>query len=325
MAVITAGCSISENVPFLDKDQKNTAEEKQNVREQEKSSQSKEPNNREAQAGSVNKDNSPAGESDVLLNKPGTAEKKEGPKLTLNLPEKMTTTYNKLKVSGVTGSQCTVFVNGQSLRLRSDGSFNTEITLRPGINEIEVISVDTSGASTTVQREVIFNADKPLLQVFSPQESTSAHISISGYTDPGCIVYINNNKVKTDANGSFSGTVEIKNKGENTVNVVAVNSYGVSSRVTKIVRGVPPRIEVAAPEVTTQNKVTISGVTDANSTVVVLVGSDEVQVDNSDGTFSLELDLEPGINDFTVLAANIFGTTEKQVTILYDDFNNYFK
>ena len=244
-----------------------------------------------------------------------------GPKLTVNLPENLTTIHDKLQVSGSTASGSTLFVNGQTLRLRSDGSFTTDINLKAGDNIVRVISVDRNGNSTTVERRVIFDAGRPSLRVFVPAQSTSINVTVSGYTDPGCVVYINETKAKTDANGGFSGNVELKRQGDNTVSVVAVNGYGVSTTQNRVIRGVPPRLQVAAPDLVTASKATISGVADAGSTVVLLVGSKRVNVNLGDGTFSETVDLDPGLNDVLVMATNFFGTTERSLVILYDDYN----
>ncbi|MEG6616487.1 hypothetical protein V6C27_08660 [Peptococcaceae bacterium 1198_IL3148] len=247
-------------------------------------------------------------------------EEPKGPALTVNLPPTMSTDYEMLKVSGNTEAGCTVFINGQSVRLKSDGTFSSEVALTAGNNTVEVVAVDENGNSTQVKRTVNFVVSKPALSVFAPSESSSAKVTVSGHTDPGCIVYLNNNKVKTDNNGSFTGMVELKKKGENTVNITAVNDYGLTTTVTKSINGVPPKIQVAAPEMTTTDRTSISGVSDANTSIVVLIGSEQVSVNNNDGTFNISLELEPGLNDITVMATNLFGTTEVPLTILYDDY-----
>lgn len=244
----------------------------------------------------------------------------KGPKLTVNLPTTMSTEYEQLKISGSTTPGCTVFINGQTVRLKSDGTFSSEIALSPGNNVVEVTAVDKNEYSTQVKRTVNFIAGKPTLSVFAPSESPSTNVIISGYTDPGCVVYLNSNKVKADNNGSFTGTVAIKNNGNNSVKITSINDYGVATDITKTIRGVPPKIQVAAPEMITNDKTTITGVADANTSIVMLVGGEQVMVNNNDGTFNISLDMEPGLNDITVMATNLFGTTEVPLVILYDDY-----
>ncbi|MTI81319.1 MAG: hypothetical protein FH758_10645 [Firmicutes bacterium] len=322
LAVSITGCSMLENVPFLGDDSKENEQQQQEKKPEDKTPKQINPD--ESKQDNNETSTNAKEEADVIdtEEKDATAEEPKGPQLSVNLPETMTTTYDKVNVTGQTASGSTLFVNGESLRLRSDGSFKTEVSLKPGSNKVQVISVNSTGASTTVEREVVFNATQPQLEVFAPTESTSSNVTISGYTDPGCVIYLNNIKVKTDASGSFSGSVEIKNKGANTVKIASVNEYGVAIKTSRVIRGVPPKIEVAAPELTTDDQATISGVTDANSNVVLLVGSEEVSVDNNNGSFSRQVDLDSGLNDITVTATNIFGTTEKPITILYDDYNS---
>ncbi len=243
-----------------------------------------------------------------------------GPKLTLNLPDAITTDYQQLEVSGETDRNATVYVNGQAVKVKSDGTFKAKIDLQPGVNNVAVVAVDKNGQNTILERKVTFAVERPSLRVFAPAQSSAVNVTVSGYTDPECMVYINNQKVKTDRDGGFSDVVKITNPGANNIKVTAVNRYGLSSSQNVVVRGVPPRVQVAAPDMTTTNTATVSGATDPDSTVVILVGNQRVEVDNNNGTFSQQLNLEPGLNDVTVMATNIFGTTQKPLTILYDDY-----
>ena len=319
--LLLAGCS----VPFLDnKDAEETTEQAavNNGQDAENQSEARTEADNQSQAGTDNIDNSDSAkedESDETVTQQAEQEP-EGPKLTVNLPDTMTTSYDELKVSGTAATDANVYVNGQAVKLKNDGTFSTEVSLTPGDNNVQAVAVDSSGASTTVTKKVIFNAKYPSLQIFAPKQSTTEDVEVSGYTDPGCIVYLDNQKLKADTKGGFSGTVKIKNKGSNTVEATAVNSYGLSTSKNFNVDGVPPKLQAAAPEMTTDDTATVSGVTDAGSSIVILVGSKEVTVDNDNGTFSQQLTLEPGLNDITVMATNIFGTTELPLTILYDDY-----
>ena len=298
ISVLMVGCSI----PFLDKSDPTDEENQQvNANKTEQREQIKKPQ--------------PVAEPDEESEETPT-----GPKLIVNLPENMTTNYEQLQVSGTVASGSTVYINGAVVRVKGDGSFSSSVTLQPGAKTIEVVAVDKNENSTTVRRSVHYQINQPSLRVFAPAESTTTNVSISGHTDPHCIVYIGNNKVKADKNGSFSGTVEITQRGANVINITSVNKQGVSTSTTKTIRGVPPKVQVAAPDLVTDNQATISGITDVNTSIVVLVGSKKATVDNNNGIFETNVELEPGINDVTVIATNLFGSTEIPLTILYDDY-----
>ncbi len=320
LLMLLTACS----VPFLDnKDAEETTEQAAVNNAQDTEAQTKADNQSQSAADNLAaaEENEPDKAAEAAEAAPQQAEQKpEGPKLTVNLPDSMNTSYEELKVTGTATSGANVYVNGQAVKLKNDGTFSTDITLKPGDNNVQVVAVDSSGESNTVTKKVVFDAKYPALQVFAPSQSATEEVEVSGYTDPGCIVYLDNQKLKADSKGGFSGTVKIKNKGSNTVKATVVNSYGLSTSKNVVINGVPPKLQAAAPEMTTDDTATVSGVTDAGSSIVILVGSKEVTVDNDNGTFSQQLKLEPGLNDVTVMATNIFGTTEIPLTILYDDY-----
>ena len=249
-----------------------------------------------------------------------------GPSLILNLPvknranEDMITNFDKLKVPGVTVAGSQLFINGETVRVKRDGTFSHEVTLQAGKNIVQAVAVDASGNSTVVERRITFSSCIPSLQLFAPPESTTVTVDISGLTAPNAMVYLDNNKIEAEESGSFTGTVELRTQGENKFIVVAVNEHGVSTTQNMVIKGIPPRVEVTAPDITTNNEATIVGVTDTNSTIVMLVSGNKVEVNNNDGTFDIPVSLEPGFNDFVLLATNFFGTTEVPVPVLYDDF-----
>ena len=250
------------------------------------------------------------------------------PNLSINIPENemaaedMTTKFDNIEVAGKTDVGCDVFVNGEKVRVKRDGSFSQRINLKAGRNIITVLSVDEEGNSAEVKRRVTFTSDEFPLKIFAPEESTMVTVDISGLTAPNAVVYLENTKVTTGDDGSFSGTLQLTKPGNNMFTITAIDKYGNSQSRNVVVKGIPPRVEVVAPEITTNPEVTIVGVTDTNSTVVMLVGGRKVPVNNNDGTFDITVELDPGLNDFALLATNFFGTTEMPIPIIYDDYAN---
>lgn len=306
MAVMLVGC----NVPFIDKKPDSDQENSQQVNKDNSQNETKQ-NEPPKKA-----DSEPIAEPDD----PQQTKTPKGPKLVVNLPDNMTTDYEGLQVSGTTTSGTTVYINGAVVRVKADGTFSGDLNLKPGANTVEVVAVDKNQNSTTIKRSIHYTINQPSLRIFAPTESTTTSVNITGHTDPDCMVYINNSKVKSDKKGSFSGTVEITNRGANVINITAVNKQGVSTTTSKTIRGIPPKVQVAAPDLVTDDKATISGITDVQTSIVILIGSKKATVDNNNGIFDTTVDLEPGINDVTVIATNLFGSTEIPLSILYDDY-----
>ncbi|MCD5405789.1 MAG: hypothetical protein LRZ91_04730 [Desulfotomaculum sp.] len=248
------------------------------------------------------------------------------PELTVNIPqnemaaEDMITKFHTIEVSGMTDVGCDVFINGEKVRVKRDGSFSHQVELKAGTNIITVLSVDKDGNSTELVRRVTFTSDDFPLKIFAPEESTNVSVEVSGLTKPETVVFLENTKTEVEEDGSFSGTLQLTKPGNNVFTITAIDKYGNSQTRSVVIKGIPPRVEVVAPEITTNPEVTIVGVTDANSTVVMLVGGKRVPVNNNDGTFEISVELEPGLNDLVLLATNFFGTTEMPVPIIYDDY-----
>ncbi|MCL0041904.1 hypothetical protein M1N12_02440, partial [Peptococcaceae bacterium] len=248
------------------------------------------------------------------------------PELTVNIPqnemaaEDMITKFHTIEVSGMTDVGCDVFINGEKVRVKRDGSFSHQVELKAGTNIITVLSVDKDGNSTELVRRVTFTSDDFPLKIFAPEESTNVSVEVSGLTKPETVVFLENTKTEVEEDGSFSGTLQLTKPGNNVFTITAIDKYGNSQTRSVVIKGIPPRVEVVAPEITTNPEVTIVGVTDANSTVVMLVGGKKVPVNNNDGTFEISVELEPGLNDLVLLATNFFGTTEMPVPIIYDDY-----
>jgi hypothetical protein len=60
-----------------------------------------------------------------------------------------------VQVKGRTQPGATLTVNGQSIDVRPDGSFNEFLSLAPGRQEVVVRAVGTNGAATEQRRTVV--------------------------------------------------------------------------------------------------------------------------------------------------------------------------
>ena len=84
------------------------------------------------------------------------------PQLSVDAPEQgLSVTSPTLTVSGRASEQAKVFINGTSVLLEPNGSFNSEMILAPGPNTLSVVAVNALGRQTTVERIVIYQTQVP--------------------------------------------------------------------------------------------------------------------------------------------------------------------
>jgi YD repeat-containing protein len=155
----------------------------------------------------------------------------------------------------------------------------------------------------------------PQLTISSPANGTitnTSSITVSGtVTDQSAVTLtINNVAVQINANGTFSGQVNLT-EGSNTITVVAKdanNNQTVGTR-TVIRDSTPPTLTVSQPSngsITNQSSVTVSGtVSDANAITLKINGT--VVTVNAQGAFSSSVPLNEGLNTITVLATDAAG------------------
>ena len=81
------------------------------------------------------------------------------PKLTIDKPEEGTTINDgthRVTVYGVTDEDMKVTINGRIVVLKSDGSFTYSMPLNDGENKLTIISRDSAGNETGVERNVMY-------------------------------------------------------------------------------------------------------------------------------------------------------------------------
>lgn len=157
----------------------------------------------------------------------------------------------------------------------------------------------------------------PQLTITSPANGTftnASSISVSGtVTDQSAVTLtINNVAVQVNANGTFSGQVNLA-EGSNAITVVAkdANNNQTVGTVTVVRDSTPPALTVSQPingSLTNQNSVAVSGtVSDANAVTVKINGT-AVSV-NAQGAFLSGVPLNEGLNTITVLATDAAGNS----------------
>lgn len=134
-----------------------------------------------------------------------------------------------VRVMGLT-SGTGVKVNGASVPVADNGSFQRDIPLAEGLNMIEVVASVPWG-QTASQQLGVFSissiAGLPLSLFYPPDGLTVTEpvVTVLGVTAPDAIVGVNDIPVDPNALGIFSSTVDLE-EGPNLVQVVATDIVG---------------------------------------------------------------------------------------------------
>lgn len=149
----------------------------------------------------------------------------------LSIPFESTNTA-KINVGGYSNpnSKVKIFVDDKEITTISvleDGSFMArEIGLSFGTNMIFSKSVDEEGKKSLSSKtfKIIFDNEKPPLSINEPEDNKNVagekKLKISGKTEPGAQVFVNNAQVIVDKDGNFSIEVQLSD-GDNNFNIKA--------------------------------------------------------------------------------------------------------
>lgn len=164
----------------------------------------------------------------------------------LNIPFESTNTA-EINVGGYANpnSQVKIFVDERevaTVNVLADGSFLAkEVDLSFGTNSIFSKSIDEEGKESLSSKtfKIIFDSEKPPLSVTEPEDNKNIQgerkLKISGKTESGAQVFVNNAQVIVDKEGNFSTIVQLTD-GDNNFNIKAQdqasNFEEISRRVT---------------------------------------------------------------------------------------------
>ena len=142
-----------------------------------------------------------------------------------------------IKGTAPTNMKVLLGVNGsvdQSTTSKEDGSFAFDtVTLLPGDNMLQAYAEDSSGNRSDGSKPITitFSTDAPKLEVTAPSDNAlitqrkQSVIAVSGTTDAGNKVYLNDQFLFVTDTGSFSGSFQLQ-EGDNTLHIRAVNAAG---------------------------------------------------------------------------------------------------
>ena len=214
-------------------------------------------------------------------------------------------TEDLVTASGIVSlSSAVVTVNGQEVAIAEDGTFSSNVALGYGENTI-VVTATLEGQEPVTKTLAVIRILS--LKINSPQdkaEVTQSPIIVSGtVSDPDAMVMVNDRRVETANDGSFSSSVEL-NYVKNNIRVTAtVNGQEPVVKTLTVTRILV--LELDSPEYrmeTSGGLVTVSGTVYPPSAVVTVNGN-EVATTKA-GRFSTDVELGYGENTIVVNATD---------------------
>ena len=164
----------------------------------------------------------------------------------LNIPYEATNTAQiEIKGYGNPGSKVQLFLDDdkkQTVSVSSEGSFIfKDVSLLLGVNNIYGKSIDDQGQTSLASKtlKIIYDNEKPTLNINEPEDNKKIQggdrkVKISGKTENGAKIFINDAQVIVDKDGNFSSDQPL-NDGDNNFNIesvdVASNTAEISRRV----------------------------------------------------------------------------------------------
>lgn len=125
----------------------------------------------------------------------------------------------------------------------SEGKFEAgPISLNLGTNNIHAVTINDSDNKSLPSKNIrlYYSSEKPELSVSEPADGTEVKggdkkVKVAGKTEVNNSVTVNGSTVIVDSEGNFS-TVVALNDGDNTLTVVASNSFGNNNQIQKNVK-----------------------------------------------------------------------------------------
>lgn len=154
-------------------------------------------------------------------------------------------------IRGEASPGTTVMVNNKTVAVAADGSFSYDMLLDEGENVLRITASDDVGNLTTIERYVYIKTSPPSLSInlTEGEQFVTPVIELSGTTDPGTTVLVNQRVVPVGPQGDFSVALNLS-EGENLVNVVARDQAGnvttLSRQVTYALPTPPSALERVA-------------------------------------------------------------------------------
>ncbi len=147
----------------------------------------------------------------------------------------------KVTVEGQAPAGVMLKINNQAVPISPAGSFRFDLLLDEGDQHIRVTAIDDVGNETSVERTVHVKTHGPRLEVNVAEGAiyNDSELQLSGTTNPGTSVTINNAVVAVGVLGDFQSTIRLL-EGDNVVNIEARDQAGNTTALTRRVQYTVP-------------------------------------------------------------------------------------
>lgn len=240
-----------------------------------------------------------------------------GPDVQIIAPED---TKNKnAQITIITDRDNIVYIDGNKVN-SSYYSKEREYTvqLAPGNNVFKVEAINTYGKKTTKNVTIkLISEGIKLTASTSSDKVNEGRVTISGNTNFGNKLYINDIYVTYDEKGNFQYDLENLSEGQNTIMVKALNE-ATNENATKtlyVIYEIPkPEININIPSTTGNSQLQING--SVKNGDMVMINGETISISN--GFFQKNIDLQTGENNIIIEAENNYGKVlRKEYTINY--------
>jgi hypothetical protein len=220
------------------------------------------------------------------------------------------TNSSNVLIRGKCSSDADIFVAGEKIA-HPDGEFAESYLLKTGWNEILIYAVDRAGNYAEETLMVFQDVTAPNILIYSPPNGTRINtdeVVIHGSTDiDTALLWVNGEEVDLNM-GEFEVLINDLKEGSNRISITAQDLTGTRSTkyVIIIVDTEPPSVILTnTPVLTNLDTIAINGETEKGSTIFINNNIAVVE----EGSFTEEVKLIEGTNNFSILAMDDLGNT----------------
>jgi len=220
----------------------------------------------------------------------------------------------ELKGSVEKGSGLTV--NHRPVSVAASGQFSYTVRMVEGSNTFSLFAWDRAGNTNSTSWVLRLDVTPPLLVIISPVEgdiTNRSSITVTGMTEPGARLTINDAPVEVMWNGSFSLSMALQ-RGTNTITADAWDIAGNRAHLVRtILLDNEIRLDITNPldnMVTSQITLVIRGTADTDC---LLRLNDNIISVGPDGNFTVNYILGEGLNALAFSAADGAGNSVRVV------------
>lgn len=222
-----------------------------------------------------------------------------------------------------------VSANGTLLTVDANGTFQGQLTLVEGVNQVRIIATDAAGNQREVIRTLTSDTTPPAISELNPANGSLVDFVPGSLTLRGrvsdataTVVVVEGNQETTDSTGRFTITDIPVVEGENNLNLVAYDAAGNSIHINLLFTGKdmsPPATPVLLPVISPTRLTfqTIEGKAESGSRINITGAAEPVTANAAFGTgyFIANVNLAIGANALVITATDAAGNTSPAANI----------